>query len=98
MYAADDDPDELAAFGFLPEDYEQDTLEIWPENEASISLFSSVSTQWRVGSAGPIGLDYNVLFTLMDRMRLSPQEFDFMFEDIRFIENCALTQMNTRDK
>jgi hypothetical protein len=71
---------------------------LWPENEKSVSLFSSVSTQWRMGSAGPIGLDYNVLFALMHRMNLSEQEFDSLFHDIRVVESTALTILNTKDK
>lgn len=51
-----------------------------------------------MGSAGPIGLDYNVLFALMNRMGLGEQEFDFLFHDIRVIESTALTILNTMDK
>lgn len=50
-----------------------------------------------MGSAGPIGLDYNVLFALMHRMNLSEQEFDFLFNDMRVVESTALTILNTRD-
>lgn len=50
-----------------------------------------------MGSAGPIGLDYNVLFALMNRMNLGEQEFDFLFNDIRVVESTALTILNTRD-
>ena len=51
-----------------------------------------------MGSAGPIGLDYNVLFALMHRMNLSEQDFDFLFHDVRVIESTALTILNTRDE
>ena len=97
MYAAEDDPTELAAFGFLPDDYAEKTLELWPENEESISLFSSVSTQWRTGMSGPTGLDYNVLFTRMERMHLDDQAHERLFQDIRVIESEALKIINTKD-
>lgn len=71
--------------------------EVWPENMPAIRLFSSIQTQWRAGGAGPTGLDYNVLFYRMDRMKLSDQDYEWMFDDIRVIEASALNAMNTKD-
>jgi Phage related hypothetical protein (DUF1799) len=73
-------------------------LEIWPENDESISLFSSVSTQWRMGMGGPTGLDYVALFARMDRMKLDDQTHERLFQDIRVIESEALSILNNRDK
>lgn len=63
----------------------------------AISLFNTLSTQWRMGMNGPYGLDYNVLFNRMDRMKLSEQDHEWMFDDIRVIEAAALTAMNKKD-
>ena len=71
---------------------------MWPENAESISLFSSVSTQWRVGMGGPTGLDYVALFARMARMNLDDQTHERLFQDIRVIEAEALTILNTREK
>lgn len=71
-------------------------IEIWPENEAAINLFSTISTQWRTGMSGATGLDYNVLFMRMDRMRLSDAQHQQLFDDIRVIESEALTIMNKK--
>ena len=75
-----------------------ESFEIWPENEVALALFSSLSTQWRIGVAGPTGLDYNVLFTRMDRMGLSEEGYERLFQDIRVIEGEALAILNNRDK
>lgn len=82
--------------GFRPEDYETDDVEIWPENDAAISVFCSLSTQWRVGAAGPVGLDYNVLFYRMDRMHLGEEDHQQLFDDIRVIESEALQILNQK--
>jgi hypothetical protein len=82
----------------LPEDFDDESFEIWPENEESISLFSSVSTQWRMGAGGPTGLDYVALFGRMDRMKLDDQTHERLFQDIRVIESEALSILNNRDK
>jgi hypothetical protein len=71
--------------------------EVWPENMPAINLFSSISTQWRTGMSGPTGLDYNVLFSRMDRMHLSAQDCEWMFDDIRVIESEALSFLNRKD-
>jgi hypothetical protein len=48
--------------------------------------------------SGPTGLDYNVLFTRMERMKLDDQRHERLFQDIRVIEAEALTILNTKDK
>jgi hypothetical protein len=97
LYATEDSEAELAAFGFLPEDYANERIEIWPENQQAINLFTSISTQWRVGAGGPTGLDYNVLFTRMARMDLSDERHEQLFDDIRVIESEALRIINKKD-
>lgn len=97
LYATEDSEAELSAFGFAPEDYANESIEIWPENQQAINLFTSISTQWRVGAGGPTGLDYNVLFTLMGLMDLSYERHVQLFEDIRVIESEALAILNKKD-
>jgi hypothetical protein len=46
---------------------------------------------------GPTGLDYNVLFRKMDRMKLSAAEYDQLEEDVRVMEFEALKTMNDGD-
>lgn len=56
-------------------------------------LFRRLSSQWRVGALGVVGLDYVVLFHEMDRMDLDRDEYDRLFEDIRTMEAAALEEM-----
>lgn len=88
---------ELEGTGFVPSDYEREEFEVWPENMPSINLFCSVSTQWRMGMNGQTGLDYNVLFQRMERLKLSEQDYEWMFDDIRAIESEALSIINKKD-
>lgn len=69
------------------------TVEIWPENFESVDLFSQLSTQWRVGFNGKTGLDYNVLFRLLDEMNVSSAAWREFFADIRIMEAEALESM-----
>lgn len=93
MYAKEADLAELLAAGLRPEDFEDESCEIWQENELAVDLFSKVSTQWRVGMAGPVGLDYGPMFSLMGRMRLTEKEYDALFNDMRVVERAALECM-----
>jgi hypothetical protein len=43
--------------------------------------------------AGPTGLDYNVLFRLLDQRGLSKEEWGQQFDDIRIMESAALGSM-----
>jgi hypothetical protein len=89
--------EELRGTGFTPADYEQEDFEVWPENERAIRLFLAIKTQWRTGVNGPTGLDYNVLFSAMDRMKLSDQDYESMFLDMRVIESAALVEIQKKD-
>lgn len=88
----------MYAAGLRPEDFGDTSFALWPENEEAINLFCSISTQWRIGMAGPTGLDYNVLFARMGRMALTDEAHERLFQDIRVVESEALTIINTRDK
>lgn len=86
--------EEMAASGFTPEDYALDDVEVWPENWAAWSAFCDVSGQWRMSAmGGAIALDYGPVFTRLDRLRLSADDWEAMFQDVRVIEAAALEQM-----
>ena len=89
---------ELEGTGFTPEDYADDDFELWPENMPAINLFTSLQTQIRPGGGGGVvGFDYMPFFDRMDRMKLSEQEYEWLFDDIRAIESVALSEMNKKD-
>jgi hypothetical protein len=70
------------------------SVEIWPENERAYNLFLSMRTQWQVGMGGPIGLNFMVAYMRMDRMRLSPEEYDQLDQDLQVMEAAALRVMH----
>lgn len=96
LYTPAPTEEELAGTGFTVADYADDDFELWPENMPAIHLFSSLSTQWRHGMNGPTGLDYNVLFSRMDRMKLSERDYDWLFDDVQVIEREALSAINSK--
>jgi hypothetical protein len=61
-----------------------------------MKLFTTFSTQWRVGMNGPVGLDYNVLLHELDRRDLSRDEYDDLFGSIRLMEREALKEMQPK--
>lgn len=86
----------MAAFGLTPDDMLVE-VEIWPDFVASVNLFYSLRTQWRMGAAGAIGLDYNVLYMKMDRMNLTQEQYEQLEYDIRVLEIAALKEINKKD-
>lgn len=79
-------------WGLTEADYAK-TVPLWPENAQAFALFVDMSTQWRAGQSGIIGLDYNVLYREMDRMKLSDDEYDELLDDVRTMEWAALDEM-----
>lgn len=73
-------------------------MNVWPENWRAFGLFASLQTQWRTGGMGGVtGLDYNVLFHKMDRMKLSAEEYEQLEDDVRTMELAALGVINAKD-
>lgn len=89
---------EMEAGGFTLDDYPQEEVEIWPENLAAYELFGYMQTQWRGAGMGLIGLDYGPLHHKMDRMKLTPEDYDDLEGDIQVMEFAAIGAMNRRDE
>jgi hypothetical protein len=83
----------LEGSGLSAEDYEPEPVEVWPENLQAFRLFDLVRNQWRTSMGGHYALDHNVVLTHMARMRLTDEEFDVLFEDIRAMEAAGLAAM-----
>lgn len=97
MYTAAPSAEELAAFGLTLDDLGDDDVQVWPDNWQAYRLFGRMQTQWRTGGmGGATGLDYNVLFRMMDRMGLAPEEYDALESDILLMELTALEVMAER--
>lgn len=94
LYKKPPDAAELGFFGLTVEDYEaENTAWVWPCNVPAVNVFVALGTQWRMGSGGPYGLDYSVLYHKLDRMQLSQEAREAIEDDIRTLEDAALEQM-----
>ncbi|MCE0845966.1 DUF1799 domain-containing protein [Buttiauxella sp. A2-C1_F] len=91
MYTPGPSVAELAAFGYTPEDVEEEVgilPSVWP----SFAVFSSLATQWRVGTGGATGIDYNVLPWMFEMHRV--EDAAACLADIQIMEHEALTTMS----
>lgn len=70
---------------------------MWPENWVAFQLLIYMQTQWRIGMNGPTGLDYNVMYQKMGRMKLSESEYDELEDDMQTLELAALQAIRTKD-
>lgn len=75
------------------DDFPEEVIPIYPENEAVFDLFCRLSTQWRASGGVIYGLDYGVMFRMLDRLGLSAKEYDRTEDDIRHMEDIALQTM-----
>lgn len=87
---------ELPAW-YKPEDFQEPHVELWDENWQAVQVYKTFSTQWRVGSKGPFALDYNVVDRAIDRLKLSDEQRDELYEKIRVIEGAALVELHKPD-
>ena len=70
---------------------------VLPANWQAVTLFSSLSTQWRMCQFGPTGLDYAVLPDVFRIHQLPEDEWREMFGFIRIMELAALDSMSKKD-
>ncbi|HJE69811.1 MAG TPA: DUF1799 domain-containing protein [Pseudomonas oryzihabitans] len=82
----------MAAFGFRPEDFEEE-FELWAPLEPAFAVFESMTTQWRIGMNGATGLDYSALPAVMDMLGLEGEDRSQAFRDVRVMEREALAVM-----
>ena len=59
---------------------------IWPENWPSLCAFLACETQWRIGPAGWMGLDYPAVDVVLRRLKFD----DAVFADLQDMEREAL--------
>lgn len=87
----------MDVWGFTDDDYARDdVIRILPDNMEAVNMFIDMSTQWRVGAAGAVGLDYNVAFQFL-RMRSVPKKrWSQLLDDLQVMEGEALLTMSEK--
>lgn len=65
-------------------------MEVWAHHWQAVELFRQMSTQWRVGFGGAVGLDYAVLFKLMDLQDIEKSRRLELLAQIQVCESAAL--------
>lgn len=89
----DDEQDAaLAAFGLQLAERGQDRVfHLWPEHRRVLDLWFSVQTQWRVGMAGPTGLDYQGVEACIRMSRIAPpRRVPTLLAELQIMERAAL--------
>ena len=86
----DNDAGLLASMGIPQDKWDQmrgeAVTDIWPENWAALEVFSALQTQWRVGMAGPTGLDYAGVRAVMDLQAIPSDAHPALFQDLQALE------------
>lgn len=72
----------------------REDVDVWDENWDVLHLYAKFSTQWRVGMAGPTGLDMTIFFHELDRKKVPDDEYDEMLWKLSVIEDAALKHLN----
>src|SRR5690606_12376930 len=93
-------PPEVAE-GFLPEDYWEDPIEVWPENWEGLMVYTTVETQWNwatgLGGGARTGLRSEAAYPLLDRMTKCDEEaWERLFSDIQCMEQAALAAQHLK--
>jgi hypothetical protein len=63
-----------------------------------VNTFIAAATQWRTGMAGPTGLDYSAMPTVMRLTGVPRKEWPQVFDGLRLMEDAALEAMRKETK
>lgn len=83
----------LAAFGLYAEKPVLDNVDVfylWPENVPAFSVFRQLRTQWRIGWAGPTGLDYAAVVSHLQTIGMRGRKLREMYSAVLQMEMGAL--------
>ena len=67
-----------------------DLFEVWEENWQALGIFLKVQTQWRVGMAGLIGLDYSAVAWVL-KLVASEDQHLALLDDLQIMERAVLS-------
>lgn len=63
---------------------------IYPDNVQTVDVFRGMLTQWIMGPAGPVGLNYVPLDRVMRSRGVAPENENDVFEGFQIMERAAL--------
>ena len=68
---------------------------MWPDNEQALAIFWKIGTRWRLPPMGavPIGVQWEALYPLMDRLVLDAEAWNALHDDLMVMEGAALATM-----
>ena len=79
--------------GLISTDIREDIVEVFEDNWDSFLVFDTLATQWRMGSVGPTGLDYNVIPLVLKSFGLDEDDLKEILPNIKVMESEALSVM-----
>lgn len=60
-------------------------------------MFQRIGTRWVAGMSGVIGIRWEAMYPLIDRLGLDPEAWDGLVSDLEVMERAALLIINRKD-
>lgn len=84
---------ELAAVGLSPDDFEEKTMYLWPENIPVFNMWQTLCDQWIMGFNGPIAINLIPVMHELDRKGIPSEDYDEWVADIKAMASAVLEAM-----
>lgn len=84
-------PDQISSVELSPV---KKNCEVWEENWEALTIFLKLQTQWNMGMAGPTGLNYQALETIIRLYKVDDPVT--VFEKVQVIERAAIVKLNSK--
>lgn len=96
LYETPPSAEEAAVWGLTAEEAAGPPIEIWPCNLHAHNVMQAMRTQWNYTMGAVVGLVYSSLPEIWRRMGVPAKDRDRVFEQIRVMEDEALTVMRKK--
>ena len=84
-------PDQISSVELNPV---KKNCEVWDENWEALTIFLRLQTQWNMGMAGPTGLNYQALETIIRLYEVDDPVT--VFEKVQVIERAVVVKLNSK--
>lgn len=89
------DEAELMAFGLSADDFEHESVEIWPDCIDAYMVFDGMNTQWMTNMGGVTGMVYASIPVVCQAVGV--ELCKDLLSDLRVMEVAAIKEINKKD-
>jgi hypothetical protein len=89
----------MALWGVTPEDFQDEAVEVWPDNWPAVDFFAAIGPgAWSLNSGGPVGIRPEAFREIRLALGITAAQWRDIYPDVRVLEDAAVETMRASSK